>query len=812
MLRAEEQSSDNNHNLNIPIIAFTSGKGGCGKTTLAVNFANIISKSGKNVLLIDMDVSNRGTTGMFSKWTTNIHEEITCTRLIEGNLRYKDSLRKLLRVKEKDGYFLIPASSPEEPPYEEPEGVSLEELIDCLRSRIFEIAQSYDISCVIIDCFCGIDLLSTAASGISDDIIIVNEPDIITFTGSTNLFFHLTNAFDLMERKPKFHFVINRLRSTQSVVGLSRLYKENIEDAINEAILCYFPYNATIFQNFGKHPFLSDLIPRSLFVKKLKLLAYFLFKGRFDHLLFPKVSRWSNRKLRSIYKKSLDPTAIDAQHLVIKLTSFPLLIGILVLISLFIFNFFAPSPALAWTLIAIMILAAVAVFLTTLIHGSWRSGRVNFNVGLFRFRLARILHGASLLRARKFGSSLAAMFTGLLMSSIAIILLIVVIITFLVYMDYALKNDFFNGYAEENFANRQLRLSSFPFRTLDLKDMTIEEYDFGYFNPSKYILNNTTFKRCIFENMTFSYASINSCCFQNCKFENPYYYESPDDSLYANVYDYYNFLFDDSLYERYDYSSLIKQLRDEHRMIRDTRWEHVDLSDSRYFQTLVFSESNFSEIKIELGYGSVILFDSCSFFGDSATIIGGDTGQSISVCFGNNDTNRIPDGVKVCSNVRILGADSINNKYNLVSIIGPDFEIRKKFIEELSDSFYLCDLVEFHIIYGGDESLEKAEKLLEVYKNRAIRSKSGRQIGISHMLKLLLDITRKGRPDSNTLELWLDWIEKNEYLDWDWSIWSETLEYRSLTYRKRFLMDIIVTSAEGYLTSEEVKEYVGIFE
>ncbi|MEI7537803.1 MAG: AAA family ATPase, partial [Comamonadaceae bacterium] len=40
------------------VIAFISGKGGVGKTTLAANVAIALAQEGKRVLLIDLDVQN----------------------------------------------------------------------------------------------------------------------------------------------------------------------------------------------------------------------------------------------------------------------------------------------------------------------------------------------------------------------------------------------------------------------------------------------------------------------------------------------------------------------------------------------------------------------------------------------------------------------------------------------------------------------------------------------------------------------------------------------------------------------------------
>jgi hypothetical protein len=46
-----------------------------------------------------------------------------------------------------------------------------------------------------------------------------------------------------------------------------------LHEVVSEPVLVFFPYYPRIFENFGRYPFISDLLPKSLFVMKLKLVA-----------------------------------------------------------------------------------------------------------------------------------------------------------------------------------------------------------------------------------------------------------------------------------------------------------------------------------------------------------------------------------------------------------------------------------------------------------------------------------------------------------------------------------------------------------
>ena len=175
-----------------PIIAFTAGKGGCGKTTLSVNFAYHICKAGKKVLLVDFDLSNRGSTGLFALSVKKKKSYLTLAALLEQSAPKRFSL-----VEVHPNYYFMPAAPAgtviSMEPYEQ---MPLEKLIELVRARLLEIATESGIDCIVLDCFCGIDPLTTAAVCMSDDAILINEADIVTFTGTIALHRHILEALD----------------------------------------------------------------------------------------------------------------------------------------------------------------------------------------------------------------------------------------------------------------------------------------------------------------------------------------------------------------------------------------------------------------------------------------------------------------------------------------------------------------------------------------------------------------------------------------------------------------------------------------
>lgn len=82
--------------MNIPVIAFFNGKGGCGKTTGVINVAGALSAAGEKVLVIDMD-KQRNLTDTFLADEQSGYEEgrsSTIYDVLNGNTLMKDTVKK----------------------------------------------------------------------------------------------------------------------------------------------------------------------------------------------------------------------------------------------------------------------------------------------------------------------------------------------------------------------------------------------------------------------------------------------------------------------------------------------------------------------------------------------------------------------------------------------------------------------------------------------------------------------------------------------------------------------------------------------
>lgn len=150
---------------NINVIAVTSGKGGVGKTNIAVNLAVCLAKTGKSVVLLDADV-RLGNVDI----TLGLKPNYDLRHVISGERTLEEVL-----MAGPEGIHIVPASS----------GVS--NMIDLTEAQQAGVVRAFSeltfpVDTLIVDTGAGIDSsVRTFASACQDIIVVVcDEPTSIT--------------------------------------------------------------------------------------------------------------------------------------------------------------------------------------------------------------------------------------------------------------------------------------------------------------------------------------------------------------------------------------------------------------------------------------------------------------------------------------------------------------------------------------------------------------------------------------------------------------------------------------------------------
>ncbi len=162
------------------IIAVSNQKGGCGKTTTAINLSASLASKGKKVLLIDFDPQSHATMGLNidpSDIEENIYHVLTSEEA-EGRLNIED-----ITVPIKDNFDLAPSSvilSAFEQKF-----AGKEERENKLRQAIQALKVPYDY--ILIDCPPSIGLLCINALRACEEVIIPIDMSLFSLRGVAKL-------------------------------------------------------------------------------------------------------------------------------------------------------------------------------------------------------------------------------------------------------------------------------------------------------------------------------------------------------------------------------------------------------------------------------------------------------------------------------------------------------------------------------------------------------------------------------------------------------------------------------------------------
>jgi chromosome partitioning protein len=216
------------------IIASANQKGGCGKTTTAINLSSSLSLRGKRVLLVDFDPQAHATMGLNIKPSDlekSIYDVITPKK--NGFLGIGDILIPI-----KDNFDLAPSSLILTAVEQELSGIEGRE--DRLFEAIQELKEEYDYDYIVIDCPPSIGHLCFNALRASDEVIIPIDMSLFSLRGVAKLIEMITLLKDKLGHDVKSRALVTMYdrRTRYSRVVLEKV-KAEFGDNVFDTVIRY---------------------------------------------------------------------------------------------------------------------------------------------------------------------------------------------------------------------------------------------------------------------------------------------------------------------------------------------------------------------------------------------------------------------------------------------------------------------------------------------------------------------------------------------------------------------------------------------
>lgn len=217
------------------IFAIASGKGGVGKTTVAVNLAVELARIGKKILLVDGDISLAN-----ADLLLGISPKKHIGHYIQGN----SSLEEVIEVVDVNLYFVPGASGV----------MKLTSLTESNLRKIQEIFNYPDSGIVVVDLPAGIGKNVISLAMMSPNVIVVVTPDPVSVTDSYSLIKVLTRSgyhgniyviVNMVKNQRERELTFSTLQKvTQKYLGRSIEFLGHIsfDEAIRESFCLQRPY------------------------------------------------------------------------------------------------------------------------------------------------------------------------------------------------------------------------------------------------------------------------------------------------------------------------------------------------------------------------------------------------------------------------------------------------------------------------------------------------------------------------------------------------------------------------------------------
>jgi flagellar biosynthesis protein FlhG len=262
------------------IMSVTGGKGGIGKTTIAVNMAVCYAKMKKKVLLFDADLGLANVDLMLG-----LRPQKTIHDVINGDCTLEEAC-----VEGPYGLKIIPSAS------------GIQKMADLGAGEISRLIQSFssitsEFDIMIIDMASGVSTQVIDFTQATQDILVVicNNPSSLMDSYAVIKILHQKYA------RSRFGIVVNKVKSSYEGFEVYSKFQEVVAKFINISMhyLGHIPQDECIHLSALQHVSIVDKFPQSSAVKALEKLCHGVTQWPDDSPLTGGIQFFFERLIRS---------------------------------------------------------------------------------------------------------------------------------------------------------------------------------------------------------------------------------------------------------------------------------------------------------------------------------------------------------------------------------------------------------------------------------------------------------------------------------------------------------------------------------